>query len=102
MAIISSQGLNDIEKQRLISMLMPELAVLRTKAKISQDDFANIIGVSRQTYGAIERGVRKMSWNTYVSLIFYYDNNQKTHDFIRQTNLFPKDFINFINRMEGV
>ena len=74
MKIISFQGLNAIEKQCLISMLIPELAVLRTKTKISQDDLANIIGVSRQTYGAIERGVRKMSWNTYVSLIFY-DNN---------------------------
>ena len=100
MVVNHSQALNDIEKQHLISMLTPELAVLRTKAKISQEKLANIIGVSRQTYGAIERGVRAMTWNTYVSLIFFYDNNQKTHDFIRQTNLFPNDFIDFINKTE--
>ncbi len=102
MTITSSQALNNIEKPRFISILTPELPALRTKAKISQDNHANIISVSQLTYGAIERGVRSMSWNTYVSLIFYYDNNQKTHDFMRQINLFPKGFVDFINRMEGV
>ena len=44
------------EKDRLITALTPELATLRTKADISQEELAELIGVSRQTYGALERG----------------------------------------------
>ena len=45
-------------KNALIEKLTPELPLLRTKAEISQEEIANIIGTSRQTYGAIERKAR--------------------------------------------
>lgn len=70
--------LSEREKAALIAALTPELAALRMKADISQGDLANLIGVSRQTYGAIERGDRRMSWSTYLSLILFYDYNKKT------------------------
>lgn len=60
----SKWSLTANEKDRLIVALTPELATLRTKAEISQEELAELIGVSRQTYGALERGARKMSWNT--------------------------------------
>ena len=60
--------LSDDEKKAFINALMPELALLRAKADVSQEQVANLIGISRQTYGAIERGNRKMSWSTYLSL----------------------------------
>lgn len=75
--------LTEEEKDKFISALTPELVLLRTKAEISQEELANLIGVSRQTYGAIERKSRKMSWSTFLSLIMYYDYNQKTHKMIR-------------------
>ena len=64
--------LSEEEKYALIEKLTPELPLLRTKAEISQEEIANIIGTSRQTYGAIERKARKMSWNTYLSLVWFY------------------------------
>ena len=75
----SKWSLSTKEKDRLIAALTPELATLRTKADISQEDLAELIGVSRQTYGALERGARKMSWTTFLSLVLFYDCNQKTH-----------------------
>ncbi len=83
-------SLNADEKDRLIAALTPELATLRTKAEISQEELAELIGVSRQTYGALERGVRKMSWNTFLSLVLFYDCNQKTHQMLRAIKAIPQ------------
>lgn len=85
--------LTDEEKGNFISTLSPNLTVLRSKAGISQEELANLIGVSRQTYSAIERKNRKMAWSTYLSLILFYDHNQNTHKMIRQLSIFPEKLI---------
>lgn len=85
--------LTDEEKNRFIANLTPYLAILRTQAEISQEELANLIGVSRQTYSAIERKIRIMSWNTYLSLVLFYDHNQKTHQLMRQLSLFPTELV---------
>ena len=93
MEFTSKWLLTDAEKNSFIATLTPHLTILRTKAAISQEEIANLIGVSRQTYGAIERGVRIMSWNTYLSLVLFYDHNQKTHQLMRQLSLFPTELV---------
>lgn len=92
--------LNEKTKRELIDALTPELAALRTKADISQGELANLIGVSRQTYGAIERQVRKMTWNTYLSLILFYDQNKKTRKMLRAIGAFPEAVIRRFNEDE--
>ena len=92
--------LSEEEKYALIEKLTPELSLLRAKAEISQEELANIIGTSRQTYGAIERKARKMSWNTYLSLILFYDYNKKTHKMIRNISAFPHELIKRFNEGE--
>lgn len=76
-------------KELLISKLMDELIFLRTKLGLSQDELSNLIGISRQTYSALETKRRIMSWGTYLALIFVFDNNEQTHDIIRDTGIFP-------------
>ncbi len=88
-------------KERLISELIPELGTLRKKAEVSQGDLANMLGVSRQTYNAIESGSRKLTWNVYLSLILYYDYNQKTHQMIRALGVFPQELVTRINNGEA-
>lgn len=79
-------------KEKYIDALTQELAVLRTKSGLSQDELASLAGVSRQTYGAIERNVRRMSWNTYLSLAFFFDYNPLTRDTLRSAFAFPAEF----------
>ena len=97
---VSKWLLTDAEKDGFIATLTPHLAILRTQADVSQEELANLIGVSRQTYSAIERKVRKMSWNTYLSLVLFYDHNQKTHQLMRHLSLFPTELVVRFN--EGV
>ena len=92
--------LSEEEKYELIEKLTPELTLIRAKAEISKEEIANIIGTSRQTYGAIERKARKMSWNTYLSLILFYDYNKKTHKMIRNISAFPHELIKRFNEGE--
>ena len=92
--------LTDAEKDNFIAALTPNLTVLRTKAEISQEEIANLIGVSRQTYSAVERKVRRMSWSTFLSLILFYDNNKRTHELIRQLSAFPQELIAHFNDKE--
>ena len=82
---------------QFIDALTNELAPLRAKVGISQVELATLIGISRQTYSAIESGKRKMSWNTYLSLILFYDYNSVTHQMIRTINAFPTELIKKFN-----
>lgn len=77
------------EKSKLISRLTKELPTLRGAVKASQDEIANAIGISRQTYCAIETKKRKMTWNYYMALILFFDYNPNSHDTIRQLDAFP-------------
>lgn len=76
-------------KKRLISELTDELIFLRTKLGLSQDEMSNLLGISRQTYSTLETKKRVMSWGTYLSLILIFDNNEQTHDLVRDVRIFP-------------
>ena len=77
------------EKDQLIACLTKELPALRGAAKATQDEIASAVGVSRQTYNAVEMQKRKMTWNTYMALILFFDYNPNTHYTIRQLEAFP-------------
>jgi DNA-binding XRE family transcriptional regulator len=80
-------------KENYIEVLTENLLPLRMKAEITQEELANIIGISRQTYYAIETTRRQMSWNTYLSLLYFFDTNLNTHAMLRDLNAYPTDFI---------
>ena len=65
-------------RNSMIELLRSELPVLRAKARVSQEDIAGIIGISRQTYSSMETGKREMSWTTFLALFAYFQNNEST------------------------
>lgn len=89
--------LSQSQKNEYIEKLATKLAALRAHADISQEDLANIIGTSRQTYYAIESKKRTMSWNTYLSLIFFYDAVEETSQMIRDIGAYPSQLVEQFN-----
>lgn len=89
------------KKQEYIDKLLPQLSSLRAKAGLSQDELSGLIGVSRQTYCLTETGARGMSWNTYLSIIMFFDYNQRTHDLIRHIGVFPDELFYHFNPGEN-
>lgn len=79
----------DSRKEELIDRLSEELQILRIKAAMSQEEIANALGISRQTYSAIEAGKKRMTWRTYLALIVVFNYDPKTHEMIRQLKIFP-------------
>lgn len=102
MGITEKWNISEEEKDKYITILTNELVTLRTKTSISQEELANVLGVTRQTYGAIERRIRKMSWNTYLSLVMFFDNNHKTHQLLRVVGAYPLDIIKRFNENEDI
>ena len=87
----------DVDKDCLISILTEELPVLRARVGLSQDELRNIIGISRQTYSAIETNKRKMSWNTFLSLLLVFGYNEKTSSMLETSGAFPIELRNILN-----
>ncbi len=83
--------ISDAKKQEYINKLLPQLTTLRARVGVSQDELAGLIGISRQTYCLTESGSHAMSWNTFLSIIMFYDYNTRTHSLIRNTGAFPED-----------
>lgn len=73
-------------RNTIIELLRNELPVLRAKARVSQSEIAEKIGISRQTYSSIETGKREMSWTTFLALIAYFQNNENTKKMISEIN----------------
>jgi len=80
-------------KDTCIELLYENLVSLRAKANITQAEIANLVGISRQTYYAIETGQRTMSWNTYLSLLLFFDTNNFTRSMLRDLNVYPKELM---------
>ena len=73
-------------RNTIIELLRNELPVLRAKARISQEDIAEKVGISRQTFSCIVTGKREMSWTTFLALIAYFQNNESTKKMISEIN----------------
>ena len=88
---------NDIEREHLINILTDNLPVLRARIGSSQDDLSNIIGFSRQTYSAIETKKRNMSWGTFISLVLFFEHNEKTRPLLISLGAFPESLEKMLN-----
>lgn len=83
--------LTDSKKAILIEKLSDELVALRAKSGLSQEELSNILGISRQSYGAFELKKKEMTWRTCFSLIMYFEYNPKTQDMLHALGLFPAE-----------
>lgn len=55
------------ERDRMIKQLVEHLPMLRKKTGLSQDEFGELIGKSRQKVSDIERHTAPMGWDTYIA-----------------------------------
>lgn len=89
--------INEVDREKLIDLLTDELPVLRAKIGLSQDEISSIIGVSRQTYSAIETKKKKMAWSTFLTLILFFEHNEKTKPMLESIGAFPAALERLLN-----
>lgn len=84
-------------KEVLISELTNFLPVLRAALGISQGELAEKVGISRQTYCALEIKKRQMSWNTFLSLFLFFTSNSATNQLLTTREDFVDEVYEFMN-----
>ena len=75
---------SETQREKLVELLREELPVLRAKRRLSQENVAEAIGISRQTYSVIETGKREMSWTVFLALVAFFQNDAKTKKLLDQ------------------
>ncbi len=80
-------------KDLSMKILQDNLSALRARADITQEELANIIGISRQTYYAIESKKKQMSWNIFMSMIFFFHELKSTSEMLKELKIYPIDLI---------
>lgn len=90
-----SNNIDDINKLKssLMEQFRDELPVLRAKGRLSQENIAEKIGISRQTFNAIETGKREMNWTTILALVALFQNNEQTRYMIESMNGFNEGMV---------
>lgn len=77
-------------RETLIDNMTENLPVLRKKLKLSQEGLAQIIGTSRYTVMLIETKKRRMTWNTFLSLVLLFEKNQDTSVLLRVLDIYTE------------
>lgn len=54
-------------------------------------------GKTQYGYSAIETNKRKMSWNTFLSLLLVFGYNEKTATMLEMSGAFPVELKNILN-----
>lgn len=85
--------ISDEYREASIAILIENLAPLRAKLGITQEEIAGILGISRQTYYSMETGKREMSWGLYLALMFFFDSVKETSEMIRDLKIYPIDLV---------
>ena len=87
---------NDINRELLINNMTDNLAMLRTRLGLTQEELADKIGVSRSTVISIENKKRTMTWNTFLSLVLLFIKNESTNKVLNVLGIYTDEFNGFI------
>lgn len=84
---------------RMVSteLLVDNLPSLRARISITQEELANLLGISRQTYYSLESGKREMSWPIFLSLVFIFNSIKETSEMLKDLKIYPIDLIMQLN-----
>ena len=67
-----------MQNNEYLIILNEHLTMLRAQSGMKQSELADICGIARTTYSAIENKKRKMTFPVFVSLSKYFISNEKT------------------------
>ena len=90
--------MDDEQRKTLIGNMTDNLPTLRKKLNLSQEELASLIGVSRSTMACIENRKRKMSWNTFLSLILIFTKNKETDKLLNVMEIYTDELNDLIKK----
>jgi len=73
------------------------LATLRTKANMKQEELAERLGLSRQTISAIENERRIMEWTTFSVLVMFFAKDEEIRQIMIALGILNYDVQKMLN-----
>lgn len=70
--------MKDELKEIYLERMVENLPVLRAKLGVTQNELAEIAGISRQTILSLEKRQRGMTWNMFLALLYVFTANEST------------------------
>lgn len=92
----------DEMRNTLMERMADNLPTLRAKAKLTQSDLADLIGVSKFTVLSIEKKQRKMTWNTFLSLVLVFTKNDETDKMLTLFEIYTDEFNDIIKNRSTI
>ena len=89
-------GFDEATKKEYIKILTDELKVLRAKAGVTQQELADKLGVSRQTYGMIENRTYEMAWSQFLALVFLFRSNDGTAKILEWVGVYTSELEQYL------
>lgn len=85
------------EKNLLMQTMANNLSLLRSKLNLSQEELANLLGLTRQTISSFESGQRKMTWSVFLALILIFFRNEPTKKLLIALNIYTPKLNDYLN-----
>lgn len=89
--------MTDEQKNKYIDIMTENLTMLRAKLDLTQEELANVVGLSRYTVISIEKRQRRMTWNTFLSMLLIFSKNEDTSKIIEVIGLGSSELLEFLN-----
>lgn len=80
-----------INKEAYLQAMCKNLITLRATLGLTQEELAYLAGISRQTIVSAERNC-KLSWNSFLSLVFIFSCCKETKDLMDFWGIFPEEY----------
>ena len=82
-------NLSEENKKEVLAVFAKNMTSYRKAMKVSQEEFGDLIGITRQTVSSIERGAYNLTWPVFLASLFVFSGNAQSRQLI--TNSFAGD-----------
>lgn len=83
-------------KDDLIKAMTDNLEMLRVRLGLTQAQLAEMIGIGRHTYMAIENKKSKMPWHIFLSLLMVFTKNKSTDILLESAGIYTNQLNDYL------
>ncbi|MBQ6660373.1 MAG: EAL domain-containing protein [Lachnospiraceae bacterium] len=93
--------LDNSERKKMLTIFAKNLPFYRKSMKLSQEEFGETIGITRQTVSSIERGAYPLTWAIFLSCLFICTGQPRARKLILNSYSGEPVLLGFLNELIG-
>ncbi len=93
--------LGENERKKMLTIFSKNLPTYRKVMKLSQEEFGEMIGITRQTVSSIERGAYPLTWSIFLSCLFICSCQPRAKKLILNSYAGEDVLLAYLNELVG-